>query len=201
MRIAKYALGATLLVGSLISCKENKTAFVNNTKVVSEYKEMKDAEAKWTKKNDELRMELQQKAMEFQKEVQAFEAERASLSKNKFEESAGMLQQKQQALQREQQTRVQEIQQLSGAEIDTIVNKVKKFIKDYGKKNGYTYIYGDTETSNILYGKEELNITDEIIAELNKNTTSEPNTTMDAKEQESTEIQEATPLGDSTDMK
>ena len=32
---------------------------------------------------------------------------------------------------------------------------------------GYTYIYGNTETSNILYGKKELDLTDKILKELN----------------------------------
>ena len=164
----KNLLLIALAIVTLQSCKQEKTAYINNTKVVSDYKEMKDAEAKWTKKNDELRAELQQKAIAFQKEVQEFEAKRASLSKNKFEELASSLQAKQQGLQREQQTKVKEIQEQSGAEIDTIVEKVKKFIKEYGKKNGYTYIYGDTETSNILYGKEELDITDKVLEALNK---------------------------------
>ncbi len=175
----KNLLMIALAVVTLQSCKQEKTAYVNNTKVVSDYKEMKDAETKWTKKNDELRSELQQKAMAFQKEVQDFEAKRTSLSKKKLEELATELQGKQQKLQREQQMRVQEIQQQSGAEIDTIVEKVKKYIRKYGEDHGYTYIYGDTETSNILYGKKELDITEEILSAMNKeiastNTTEEP---------------------------
>jgi outer membrane protein len=33
-------------------------------------------------------------------------------------------------------------QQQGGVEMDSLVSGVKKFIKDYGKKNGYSYIYG-----------------------------------------------------------
>ena len=62
---------------------------------------------------------------------------------------------------------MQEIQEGSQKEIDSIINKVKDFIESYGEKNGYTYIYGDTETSNILYGKKELDLTDKILKELN----------------------------------
>jgi len=180
----KKILLIAIAVVTLQSCNQEKTAYINNTKVVSDFKEMKDAEAKWAKKNDELRADLQQKAVAFQKEVQDFEAKRASLSKNKFDELAASLQAKQQGLQREQQGKVQEIQQQSGAEIDTIVENVKKFIKEYGKKNGYTYIYGDTETSNILYGKEELDITDQVLKELNESvgTTSSEEATSDVEE-------------------
>jgi len=101
-----------------------------------------------------------------------------SMTKTNREKKEQELMTKQQSLQREQQAKMQEIQQGSQQEIDSIIVKVKDFIKDYGKKNGYTYIYGDTEVSNILYGKEELDITEKIIEALNgkKETTSETKT-------------------------
>ncbi len=155
----------------VVSCNEaQKTGFVNNKKVISEYKEMKTAQEKWTKRNDEVRAELEEKAKQFQLEVQGYQAIANSLSPANKQKQEQSLMAKQQQLQQEQQVRTQEIQQGSQVEIDTIVSKVKTFIKDYGKKNGYTYIYGDTEVSNILYGKEELEITDIIIEALNADT-------------------------------
>ncbi len=151
------------------SCNQQveKTAYVNNTKVVSDFTEMKTAQEKWTKRNNEVRAELEAKAKQFQIEVQGFQNIMNQMSKSNREKKQQELVVKQQELQREQQARMQEIQQGSQKEIDSIINKVKNFIKDYGKKNGYTYIYGDTEVSNILYGKEELDITEKILKELN----------------------------------
>ncbi len=161
----------------LTSCNQQveKTGYVNNTKVVSDFKEMKTAQEKWTKRNNEVRAELEEKAKQFQIEVQGFQNIANSMSKSNREKKQQELMVKQQGLQREQQAKMQEIQQGSQKEIDSIIGKVKDFIKDYGKKNGYTYIYGDTEVSNILYGKEELDITDLVIKELNggEETTSE----------------------------
>ncbi len=153
----------------LTSCNQQnvKTGYVNNTKVVSEYKEMKEAQEKWTKRNNEVRAELEEKAKQFQIEVQGYQNIMKSMSKTNREKKEQELMGKQQTLQREQQAKMQEIQQGSQAEIDSIISKVKSYIEDYGKKNGYTYIYGDTEASNILYGKEELNLTDTILKELN----------------------------------
>lgn len=153
----------------LASCNQQieKTGYVNNTKVVSDFKEMKAAQEKWTKRNNEVRAELEEKAKQFQIEVEGYKNIMKSMSAANREKKEQELMVKQQGLQREQQAKMQEIQQGSQAEIDSIIGKVKNFIEDYGKKNGYTYIYGDTETSNILYGKEELNLTDKILAELN----------------------------------
>ncbi len=164
----------------LASCNQQieKTGYVNNTKVVSDFKEMKAAQEKWTKRNNEVRAELEEKAKQFQIEVEGYKNIMKSMSAANREKKEQELMVKQQGLQREQQAKMQEIQQGSQAEIDSIIGKVKNFIEDYGKKNGYTYIYGDTETSNILYGKEELNLTDKILAELNGGDT----TTTETKE-------------------
>lgn len=164
----------------LASCNQQieKTGYVNNTRVVSDFKEMKVAQEKWTKKNNEVRAELEEKAKQFQIEVQGYQTIMKSMSTANREKKEQELMTKQQGLQREQQAKMQEIQQGSQVEIDSIINKVKSYIEDYGKKNGYTYIYGDTEASNILYGKEELDLTDKILKELN----GEETTTTETKE-------------------
>jgi outer membrane protein len=164
----------------LASCNQQieKTGYVNNTKVVSDFKEMKVAQEKWTKRNNEVRVELEEKAKQFQIEVEGYKNIMKSMSAANREKKEQELMVKQQGLQREQQAKMQEIQQGSQVEIDSIIGKVKSFIEDYGKKNGYTYIYGDTETSNILYGKEELNLTDKILTALNGGDT----TTTETKE-------------------
>lgn len=159
---------AIALIG-MTSCNQQieKTGYVNNTKVVSDFSEMKIAKEKWTKKNNEVRAELEEKAKQFQIEVQGYQNIMKSMTKTNREKKEQELMAKQQGLQREQQTRMQEIQQGSQTEIDSIIAKVDNFIKDYGKNNGYTYIYGETEVKNIFYAKKELDLTDKIIAELN----------------------------------
>lgn len=180
----------------IVSCTETqKTGYVNNTRVVQEFGLMKEAEAKWTAKNNEVRTELEKKAADFQKEVQEFQASFDKLSKNDKEKKSAELSNKQQSLQREQQFRAQEIQQGSGVEIDSIVSQVKNYIKEYGKKNGYTYIYGDTEASNLLYAKEDLDLTDEIIKKLNEEfpsttTPSDSTETNNANSNDTTAVQE-----------
>ena len=160
------------VAGALVvmaSCNQQieKTGYINNTKVVSDFKEMKAAQEKWTKRNNEVRAELEGKAKQFQIEVQGYQTIMKSMTASNREKKEKELMTKQQELQREQQQKMQEIQEGSQKEIDSIINKVKDFIESYGEKNGYTYIYGDTETSNILYGKKELDLTDKILKELN----------------------------------
>ena len=52
--------------------------------------------------------------------------------------------------------------------IDSIVDKVKDYVADYGEENGYTYIFGSNESANIMYAKDGKDLTQEILDNLNK---------------------------------
>ena len=41
---------------------------------------------------------------------------------------------------------------------DTLVKKVKDFVKNYGDKNGYTFILGSNEAGSVMYGKENMTL-------------------------------------------
>ena len=77
------------------------------------------------------------------------------------------LQQREQELGMEQNALVQQLQQEGAVLKDTLISEVKKFIKDYGKKKGYDYIYGTGDAATVLYGKEGYDITKEVLKELN----------------------------------
>ena len=76
--------------------------------------------------------------------------------------------QKQQMLQQQIQIEQQQITQAFQTEIDSTIVKVKVFVKDYGKTNGFTYILGTSDgASSVLYGTEENDLSQTIIDALN----------------------------------
>ena len=68
------------------------------------------------------------------------------------------LQQEEQQLQLEGQT-----------EMDSLVNKVKKEIKSFGKTNAYSYILGGGDGGSVLYGTDANELTAQITKILNDN--------------------------------
>ena len=54
-----------------------------------------------------------------------------------------------------------------------VINKINSFIKDYGKENDYTLIFGSTDQGSILFGHEPHDITDIILKKLNEEYTRE----------------------------
>ena len=67
----KSILSVFALAAILVSCNEQKLAYVDTSKVIEEYKEMKDVEAEFTSKSDAVRNQLDSIGQAFQQEVQA----------------------------------------------------------------------------------------------------------------------------------
>ena len=65
------------------------------------------------------------------------------------------------------QTEEQTLQTEGQQKIDTLITEVKDFVKDYGKKNNYTYILGANDAGSVMYGADGNDITQTVIDALN----------------------------------
>jgi outer membrane protein len=99
--------------------------------------------------------------------VQEYQANMNGMSTAQRQEKEQELMAKQKTIQQQQQTMGNQLRQESDVVIDSIVTKVKDYVKEYGKDNNYTYIFGSNESANIMYAKDGLDITDEILEKLN----------------------------------
>jgi outer membrane protein len=150
------------------SCQQQKIGFIDNGKVINEYQEKKDIEEKYKVKDEAFKKRTDSIGQAFQVEAQGFQAKANKMSQKKAQETYEGLMQKQQMLQQQIQFEQQQITQAFQSEIDSIIVKVKDFVKDYGKTNGYTYILGTSEgAASVLYGKEENDLSQTIIDALN----------------------------------
>lgn len=151
----------------LTGCNENKTAYVDTTKLIQEFSEMKEVEADFNARSEKLKKELDSVAQGFQQEVMEYQENRATMSQAERQATEQELMQKQQMLQQQQQVRTGQLRQESDQVIDSLITKVRDFVKVYGEENDYTYIFGSNESANIMYAEEGLDITQEVLSELN----------------------------------
>ncbi len=171
----KKSLLIIALAVSIISCNkeqattstEMKTAYVDTAKLMEEYTEAKDVEAKFKAKSEA-------EAKKFEVEEANFKAEVANFQKNAqangqawAQQKNAELEQRQQRLQYAAQSVGQKLQMESAAEMDTLVKGVKAFLKEYGKEKGYDYLYGTGDAATVLYAKDQYDITKEVIKLLN----------------------------------
>ena len=166
----KNIIYVVIVLFTMSSCqKEQKIGFIDNGKVINEYQQKKDLEAKYLAKDGAFQKRADSIGQAFQLEAQAFQSQAKSMAPKTQQERYQALGQKQQLLQKQMQAEQQAIQQEFQTEIDTIIVKVKNYVKEYGKTNGYTYILGTSDAgANVLYGKDENDLTQTILDALNK---------------------------------
>ncbi len=158
----------TLLIGvSLASCQQDNIAFVDSTKLINEYQEKIDVEAQFKTKADKFQKRADSLSRAFQGEAMEFENKSKSLSQTAAQEQYGALMQKRQAMSQQLQAEELQIQQEGQTEMDTLVKKIRTFVKDYGERNKYTYILGSNEAGGVLYGEKSKDITEAVLKELN----------------------------------
>ncbi|MBU2526651.1 MAG: OmpH family outer membrane protein [Bacteroidetes bacterium] len=164
----KNYLLITLIGFFAVSCNQEKTAYVETEKLMQDYLETKDVEKSLQQKSDSVQTGLAQMSQEFQTQVQEYQSKASSMSAQKREETEQTLLGQQRQIQQIQQRESQIFQDEYKARMDSLVNKVKKYVGEYAKKNGYTYIFGSNNTENILYGAESKNVTEDVLKALNE---------------------------------
>src|SRR5690606_22043883 len=137
----KIVLIITVALASF-SCQQDKVAFVDNTQLLNEYQEKIDIEAKYKGKFEVFGKKRDSITQAFQTEAQSFQQEAQKLSQSVAQEKYQTLMQKSQTVQQQIQMEEQQLAMDSQGEIDTLLKKVKEFVSDYGKTNGYTFILG-----------------------------------------------------------
>jgi outer membrane protein len=155
------------VVLTTMACQQNKIGYVDSVKLMDGYQEKIDVEARFKTKADAMTKKRDSISQSFQMELQAFQTKAQKMSQKNAQEEYGQLQQRGQFVGQQLQQEEQQLQQSSQAEMDTLVKKVKKEIKDYGKANGYTYILGGGDGGAVLYGEDAKDLTETILKILN----------------------------------
>jgi outer membrane protein len=170
----KKSILAFGLLLSLLSCdkaaesKEFKTAYVDTSKLMEEFVEAKDIEAKYKEKGSEMGKQLEAEVARFRSEAANFQKNAQANGQVWAQQKGAELQQREQELSYAQQAMLRQLQDESGVEMDSLVKSYRKVIKDYGKEKGYDYIYGSGDVSpSILYAKDSYDITKEVIKLIN----------------------------------
>lgn len=161
-----------VLLGLFIitSCEQNRIVYVNNSYVINEYQERKDIEAKYKAKVEAYTKKRDSIGQALQLEYQTFQLKSKNMSEKDAQAEYNVLMQKQQMLQQQFQLEEQQIAKESQTEIDSLITKVKSFIKQHGKENNYTYILGTSDAAaSVLYGQEKNDISEIILKALNNN--------------------------------
>ncbi|WP_300565006.1 OmpH family outer membrane protein [Flavobacterium sp.] len=167
----KIVLLAAIAI-SVLACNKSseakfKTGYVDTTKMMVDYNEAKEITDQFKTKGEVMGRELEVEAKNLKAEMDNFQKNAQINGQAWAQQNGPRLQQREQQLNYAQQAMMQQLQGEHGAKMDTVIKSVKEFIKEYGKKEGYDYIYGTGDAATVLYAKDSYDLTKEITKALN----------------------------------
>jgi len=144
-------------------------AFVNNDSIMSNYELVKKMRSDLEAKGRRLEGEVASKQKSFEKDAAYFQEQVAkkTINDQSAQEIYGQLQQNQQQIYSLRDRYAAELQQ---SEMDmniALIDSVMNFLKRYNEKYKFDYILGFTKGGNILYANDTLDVTSDVIKELN----------------------------------
>lgn len=160
-----------ILLLSLVFCCQQKTkiAFVDNGEVINNFQAKKDLEAKFKLKEESFKKKFDSIDQAFKLEIEKSKIKASKLSQKKAQMLYQELSLKKQKQDQQKQLEAQQFQKEFQTEVDSIIAKVKAFVKQYGKANQYTYILGTSDAAaTVLYGAKENDLTQTILDAINK---------------------------------
>ncbi len=170
MKKAFLILGLAI---AMISCNKQesapayKTAYIDTAELLEKYEKFKDEDEKFKVKSQEMGRPLQAKLQAFQDEANNFQRNAQIKGMAWAQQKGAELQQREQQLAMEQDALLRQIQVESDSIRTGIIKSLKDYIKEYGKKEGYDYIYGTGDAATVLYAKDSYNITEAVLKLLN----------------------------------
>ena len=157
-----------LAVVLFASCQKDKVGYVDNVKLIDGYKEKQAVDKKYESKQAMFAKKSDSIGQLYQAEAERLQDELTRLSERQRNEKIGEYTQRRDFVTRQLEQELQLIQAQGQEEMDTLIKKVRRTIKKYGKDNGYTYILSGGDGGSVLYGDEANDLTEEILLVLNK---------------------------------
>lgn len=171
----KKLLSIVAVSVTLISCQQSttskaefKTGYIDTSVLLEKYEKFKDENEKFKVKSEEIGRPLETKGRQLQAEKDAFQRNAQVNGQAWAQQKYAELQQREQQILQERDQVLAQIQAEGGKLQDTLIIQVKKYIREFGKKQKFDYIFTTSDDMpTVIYGKDSYNLTDKLLKELN----------------------------------
>lgn len=148
-----------------------RIVYVNTDTLLTKYDYYKDILKASENKRFQLENDLANKARSFQNKVQFFQqrAQQGHMTQEQAQTTQMQLQQEEQNLMAYRDKNAQQLAQEEGKKTEDILNKIHDYLKEFnGANNKYDMVIGYSKGGGVLYAKEDLDITKQVLDGLNK---------------------------------
>jgi outer membrane protein len=141
----------------MASCTQNKIAYVDMGSIMKDYDGLKAFDEEMEAEKDQLRKEIESLIEPYQLKVDEYYKKVDKMSAAEKSSAELALQQEQTAINEQQDKFMQQIEEQRLEGLEAINDEI-----------GFQMVFGTLGTETVIYGEEKLNITQEVLIELNR---------------------------------
>lgn len=167
LALAASAVAIVLTGFLLLSGTDDRIAVVRSGDLIRGYKAMQDAQERYDNKQKAWQANLTTLEEDFQSSVDAFQAEKVRLSGEELRRREEELDLKHRNYMQYSRTLQEKAAEEETEMMQGVLNRINSFVMQYGAEHGYNVILGTTAAGNVLYGRETVDITDDVLRALN----------------------------------
>jgi outer membrane protein len=145
-----------------------KIAYINSDTVLKYYDYWKVNREKLEGKGKKLNDDYRNRVLALQSEIQAYQRNVSSMTLGQARSAEEDLGKKQQNLQLYEQSLSQQMMQEQGKLNEELYDRITSFLKTYGKEKGLQVVLKYDQTSDVLFGNDPLDISQDVIKGLNE---------------------------------
>lgn len=144
-----------------------KVAYINSDSVLKNYEYLKASAEVLEAKKKKVEQDYVNRAQSLQNEITAYQRNVNNMTVGQVRAVEEDLGKKQQNLQLYEQSLTQDLMNDQSKLNKELYDRITKFLKKFGKDHGLHVVFKFDTTSDILYGEEVLDITQEVVTGLN----------------------------------
>lgn len=150
-----------------------KIAYINSDTVLKYYDYFKFNKEKLEAKSKKMNDDYRNRVLSLQSEIQAYQRNVSNMTLGQARSAEEDLGKKQQNLQLYEQSLSQQLMQEQDKVNKELYDRITNFLKVYGKEKGLQVVFKFDQNSDILFGGEPLDISQDVINGLNEQYKSE----------------------------
>ncbi len=150
---------------------ELKIAYVLIDTLTNQYEYYKEVADNFQKKQDNAEATINEKGKNFSAQVQEFQRKVQSnaITQQQYESEQARLAKLQQDIENLQARLSNSLQEEYQKELSALTDTIQSFMRSYAEEKGYDFILCKSSgIDNVLYGAPQYDVTDEVVAALNK---------------------------------
>lgn len=148
--------------------KSSKIGYVRSNDLIYGYAGMKEAESELTERAMKKQALVDTLSLDLKADIKQYSLIEADLSTETKQRKADTLRQRQIQLKTYSNSVSEFVKEEETKMLTGIFNQINSFVKTFAEENGFAMIYGTTSEGNILYGEPALDVTDELLMNLNQ---------------------------------